>query len=187
MRITGGENRGRPLFCPEGNDTRPTSDRARAALFNVLNHASFALSFEGAFVLDLFAGTGALGLEALSHGAVSAVFVEKSAKALACLDRNIRSLGHEKAAQIINSDVLKWIDKGSDNQFDFIFLDPPYHKGLGEQVLDRLIKAQCLHNETVVIYEMGVDEGIINTSKWYVCNKKTYGAAHIQFLKPLTA
>src|SRR5205823_14568836 len=107
MRIVGGRHRGRRLLAPPGDTVRPTSDRAREALFNILSHGQFAaegIPFVGAAVLDAFAGTGALGLEALSRGAAEAVFFERDREALAILRRNIASLGENARAEILACD-----------------------------------------------------------------------------------
>lgn len=122
MRITGGEFRSRPLKAPKGSATRPTSDRVREALFSILaSRASRAGS-----VLDLYAGTGALGLEALSRGATSVVFVERSKEALAALGANVASLGVGARARVLASSVERAATRLSGERFDLVFVDPPY-------------------------------------------------------------
>src|ERR1700745_3200651 len=110
MRIVGGRHRGRRLLAPPGDTVRPTSDRAREALFNILSHGRFAaggVPFAGASVLDAFAGTGALGLEAMSRGAAEAVFIEQDREALAILRKNVAALGEGAHARIIPGDATR--------------------------------------------------------------------------------
>ena len=110
MRIIGGRHRGRRLLAPPGDTVRPTSDRAREALFNILSHGQFAaegIVFDGAAVLDAFAGTGAFGLEALSRGATEAVFFERDPEALTVLRRNVASLGESTRAHILPYDATR--------------------------------------------------------------------------------
>lgn len=149
MRITGGVHRSRELRAPKGHKTRPTADRVREALFSML---SARLSIEGARVLDLFAGTGALGLEALSRGAAHAVFVENAREALAALQENVRALGFAAASQVITQRAERAIPslKGP---FDIVFCDPPYAL-VREPELPRLLAevgAVCAPSSTIVL------------------------------------
>src|SRR5438094_769920 len=131
LRIVGGVHRGRRLVAPPGDAVRPTSDRAREALFNILSHGNFAaagLPFAGRPVLDAFAGTGALGLEALSRGASAAVFIENGRDALANLRRNIAALGEEDRAHIVAADATR--PARAAMVCATAFLDPPYRRGL---------------------------------------------------------
>ncbi len=123
MRVIGGAARGRRLAAPPGRGTRPTPDRVREALFNILGHA-----VRGAAVLDLYAGSGALAIEALSRGARSAVFVESDPAAVSCLRRNLENLGFESQGRIIKGDSLAYVRKmaSGSGSFDLIFADPPY-------------------------------------------------------------
>src|SRR5215208_1710821 len=132
LRIVGGVHRGRRLVAPLGDTVRPTSDRAREALFNILSHGRFAASglpFAGNPVLDAFAGTGALGLEALSRGAGVAVFIEMEREALAALRRNIAALGEEDSAHLVAGDATR--PPRAAMRCALAFLDPPYGSGLG--------------------------------------------------------
>ncbi len=119
MRIIGGTLGGRRLRAPRGADTRPTADRVRESLFNILG------PLDGARVLDLFAGTGALALEALSRGAASAVLVDKAAEPVRCIAENARALGVEDRARVVRADALAALSR-LPGPFDLIFLDPPY-------------------------------------------------------------
>ena len=136
MRIIGGARRGLKLADVGEGDAvahlRPTSDRVREAIFNLLINGGYGTPVQGAQVLDLFAGTGALGLEALSRGAAQATFVENGRASLALLTRNIALMRADARCTILRADVIKHSPKGS---FDLVFLDPPYGKQLGESAL----------------------------------------------------
>jgi 16S rRNA (guanine966-N2)-methyltransferase len=134
MRIIAGEWRGRPLGAPEGRATRPTSDRAREGLFSIL--ASRLGTFEGLHVADLFAGTGALGLEALSRGAAHCLFVESERSAIAALKRNIAAFGAGERAQVQTQPVE--YATPPQRPCDLVMLDPPYRSGLAEMALQRI-------------------------------------------------
>ncbi len=134
MRIIAGQWRGRALLAPAGDSTRPTSDRAREGLFSML--ASRLGSFEGLRVADLFAGTGALGLEALSRGAAHCTFIEREHSALAAIGRNIRKLGAEARTEVRPGPVERAARPRE--PFDLILMDPPYGQGLEQIALDRI-------------------------------------------------
>jgi len=134
MRIVGGKFRGRALAAPRSHDIRPTSDRLRESLFNILIH-SYDLPREGTRVLDLFAGTGALGIEALSRGAAYAVFVETGVEGRGLIRQNMETLGLNGVARILRREATDLGAAGTIAPFDLVFLDPPYGKGLGEKAL----------------------------------------------------
>src|SRR5206468_838844 len=134
MRIVGGRLRGRTLTAPKSRAIRPTTDRLRQALFNVLAHA-YGDPISGARVLDLFAGTGALGLEALSRGAAFALFVDNGAEARALLRENVAALGLGGATRIFRRDATKLGAAHPLEPFSLTFLDPPYGQGLAEKAL----------------------------------------------------
>src|SRR5712691_5057413 len=145
LRIVGGSHRGRRLVAPSGELVRPTSDRAREALFNILSHGNFAASglpFAGRPVLDAFAGTGALGLEALSRGASAAAFIESEREALGTLRRNVAMLDESERAHIVAGDATR------PPRAAFVcavaFLDPPYRSGLAPSALAALAAAGWL-------------------------------------------
>ncbi|MEQ8266387.1 MAG: 16S rRNA (guanine(966)-N(2))-methyltransferase RsmD [Parvibaculum sp.] len=138
MRIVGGVHRGRAIAAPKGDIVRPTSDRTREALFNILAHADFGdFSLEGARVLDLFAGTGALGLEALSRGASFALFVDDHAESRGAIRENLEHLGLNGNAKLYKRDATSLGPRpGSVGPaFTLLFADPPYGKGLGTAAL----------------------------------------------------
>lgn len=134
MRIVGGLHRGRALKSPSGSATRPTTDRLREALFNVLAHA-YDDAADGARVLDLFAGTGALGLEALSRGAAFALFVEDAVEPRAIIRTNVETLGLTGVTRIFRRDATKLGAMGPGEPYTLVFCDPPYGKGLAELAL----------------------------------------------------
>ncbi|MCF3641454.1 16S rRNA (guanine(966)-N(2))-methyltransferase RsmD [Rhizobium sp. TRM95111] len=134
MRIVGGEFRGRALATPKSNDIRPTSDRTRESLFNILAHA-YPESLDGSRVLDLFAGTGAVGLEALSRGARAAVFVEQGVEGRGLIQSNIEAFGLQGRARIFRRDAAALGSVGTMEPFQLLFADPPYGRVLGEKAL----------------------------------------------------
>src|SRR5689334_21694217 len=155
MRIVGGKFKGRPIAAPEGRGTRPTSDRAREAVFNVLAHAAWSTGLEERRVLDLFAGSGALGFEALSRGAAIALFVETDAAARGALRDNIEALGLFGVTRIHRRDATDLGAKpaGLGQPFDLVFLDPPYHAGLGEAALARLSAGGWITRDAIAVLE----------------------------------
>jgi len=185
MRVVGGDFRGRALVTPEGRTTRPTSDRAREAIFNVLNHAEWAPNLVGARVMDIFAGSGALGFEALSRGAAFCLFVETDEAARGAIRDNVEAFGLFGTTRVHRRDATQLGRRpGSAGEaFDLVFLDPPYHKGLGEQALDCLIEGNWLAENATIVFERGADEGDFATEVWEIVNTKIYGAAQVLFLQ----
>jgi 16S rRNA (guanine966-N2)-methyltransferase len=135
MRIVAGRFRGRQLAAPDDARTRPTSDRVRESVFNVLEHGIDGLSLEGVRVLDLFAGTGALGLEALSRGAAFCLFVEEDAAARALIRRNVEALGLGGITKVFRRDATSLGPAGNRGGFGLVFLDPPYEQDLAPRAL----------------------------------------------------
>ena len=182
MRIVGGEFRGRPLATPRSNAIRPTTDRTREALFNVLTHR-FADRLAGARVLDLFAGTGALGLEALSRGAANCLFVEESAEGRGLIRDNVETFGLQGRTKIFRRDATKLGDAGTIQPFGLLFADPPYGKGFGEQALRSareggwlVPSALCVVEETAsATFDAGADFRLID--------ERGYGETVIRLLE----
>ncbi len=182
MRVVGGEFRGRPLATPRDQSIRPTTDRAREAVFNVLEHR-FSEKLEGGRVLDLFAGTGALGLEALSRGASYAVFIEESAEGRGLIRSNVEAFGLTGRTKIFRRDATKLGEAGTIAPFGLLFADPPYGKGLGEQALQSaraggwlLPGALCVVEETAAVpFQPG--EG------FSVLDERNYGETVIRFIE----
>jgi len=187
MRIVAGSLKGRAITAPEGQNTRPTSDRARQAIFNVLEHAAWAEPLDGARVIDLYAGSGALGYEAISRGAAFALFVEIEDEARGAIRENADAWGlmgrtrvHRRSATDLG------VRPGSDGEaFDIAFLDPPYRKGLGEQTLARLLEGNWLKPGATVVFERGSDEPEIETPGYERLDARDYGAARVLFLRVL--
>jgi 16S rRNA (guanine966-N2)-methyltransferase len=186
VRIVGGRHRGRALAAPPGEGTRPTGDRARQALFNILEHGRFASSgspIADALVLDVFAGTGALGLEALSRGAGRAVFFEQMPAALKILQTNIASLGEAARAAVLAGDACQ--PPRAKETARLVFLDPPYGKGLGVKALAALADAGWIGPETLAMLEVGAGEAAAAPEGWALLDERRYGAARLLFLKLL--
>jgi 16S rRNA (guanine966-N2)-methyltransferase len=156
MRIVAGEWRGRKLAAPKGEATRPTADRARETLFNMLT--SRLGSFEGLRVADLFAGSGALGLEALSRGAAHCLFVEQDRAAVDTIRANITSLDARVRTQVEAGSVMGL--RASAQPYDLILVDPPYLSGAGEVALDRLLRLGWIGAETWIALETSAKEKI---------------------------
>jgi len=185
MRIVAGSLKGRSIVAPDGQGTRPTSDRARQAVFNVLEHAAWAEGLQGARVMDVYAGSGALGFEAISRGAAFCLFVEVDEDARGAIRENADAYGlmgrtrvHRRSATDLG------VRPGSDGEaFDLAFLDPPYRKGLGEQTLVRLLEGNWLRPGAVVVFERGSDEPEIDTPGYERLDARDYGAARVLFLR----
>lgn len=187
MRIVGGTFKGRAIAAPQGRDTRPTSDRARESVFNVLAHADWSPGVEGRRVLDLFAGSGALGLEAMSRGATFALFVETEAAARGAIRDNIEALGLFGSTRIHRRDAtdLGLKPAGLGEPFDLVFLDPPYGKHLGERALARLGEGGWITSDAIIMLEVGADEAPAIPA-FEVLDERAYGAAKVLFVKPRT-
>ncbi len=185
MRIIGGEFRGRSIAAPPGEATRPTSDRARQAVFNMLEHAPWSPGLEGRRVIDLFAGSGALGLEALSRGAVFALFVETAEAARGALRDNVEGLGLYGRARIHRRDATDLGERpaSAGPAFDLAFLDPPYAKGLGEKALAELAAGGWLAPGAVAVFERGAKEPDPETPGFELLDVRNYGAARVLILK----
>ena len=183
MRIIGGAFRGRRLASVgKGDDAahlRPTSDRVRESLFNVLMNA-YGNPIKGARVLDMFAGTGALGLEAISRGAENAVFIENGRTALRLLNENIRLCGIESQAKVLTRDATK-LPENSGARFDLVFLDPPYGKGLGELAITAAQQTGWLADNALIVWE---ESAILHLpTGLHILEQRKYGDTVISFLE----
>jgi 16S rRNA (guanine966-N2)-methyltransferase len=149
MRITGGQYKNRKLFVPEGNDVRPTSDRMRQSLFNMMKHSSWAADFDidDARVLDIFCGTGALGIEALSHGAKHCLFIDTDIHAV---QRNTAFLDNEHY-RIVKANALRFGQGAAD--INLVFIDPPYGQDLVEPAIQNLIEQNWLCHGAFIMIE----------------------------------
>ncbi|MCR4378718.1 MAG: 16S rRNA (guanine(966)-N(2))-methyltransferase RsmD [Rhodospirillales bacterium] len=181
MRIVGGKHKGRSLSAPKGLSTRPTSDRAREAIFNVLAHGVDGPGLQGAWVLDVFAGTGALGLEALSRGAAHVTFVENNRACATVLKDNIQVLGEEANTTVIERPASA-LGNPTHEAADYAFLDAPYDQGLSEPALAVLAAHGWLKPGAVVMVEVATDEPLNPPPGFALIKEKTYGAARTVFL-----
>lgn len=153
MRVIGGSARGRRLLAPKGMDTRPTSDRVKEALFGILT--AMAGPLDGCVALDLFAGTGGLGIEALSRGAERAVFVDSGREAAAVIAGNLESTRFREQGRVIRSDFRSALTvlESEKAEFGLIFIDPPYRKGLMEACLLRLAESPIVAEGAIIVAE----------------------------------
>ena len=182
MRIVGGEFRGRPLATPRSQSIRPTSDRTREAVFNVLTHR-FAEKLEGARVLDLFAGTGALGLEALSRGGAFCLFVEESAEGRGLIRTNVESFGLQGRTKIFRRDATGLGDIGTIAPFDLAFADPPYGKGLGEAALRSALRGGWLRSGALCVVEEAAGAHFAPAEGFSILDERGYGDTVIRFVE----
>jgi 16S rRNA (guanine966-N2)-methyltransferase len=184
MRIVGGRLKGRALVTPQGAATRPTSDRARESLFNVLEHAPWSRGLDGARALDLFAGSGALGLEALSRGAAFCLFVETDAAARGAIRQNIEALALFGVTRIHRRDAIDLGHKpaGLAAPFDLVFLDPPYRMGLGEKALAKLKPGGWISDDALIVFECAAEERP-ELPAFETLDERTWGAARVLFLR----
>lgn len=179
MRIISGAWRSRPLIAPKGDTTRPTADRTRETLFSMLN--SRLGSFEELAVLDLFAGSGALGLEALSRGAATCTFVEHDASALKALETNIEKLGAKAQSDIRRSSVLSL--GSAIKPFDVILMDPPYASGAGSVALDKLGRLGWFAPSAWISIETSNKEDI-DVKGFVIDTIRNVGKARLTLLRP---
>lgn len=184
MRIVGGEFRGRALIAPGGRDTRPTSDRAREAIFNVIAHAGFGTQIEDARVIDLFAGSGALGFEALSRGAVQALFVETDEQARGAIRDNAEALGLFGRARVHRRSATDLGPRPGPigDAFDLAFLDPPYGRSLGAPALAALRDGLWLKPGALVVLEEGRDDPLTEVPGFEPLDVRSWGAARVSFM-----
>lgn len=181
MRIIAGCFRGRRLKEPKDRNIRPTADRVKEAVFSIL-----AFDIHGKRVLDLFAGTGNLGLEALSRGADYSVFVDSSREALGLVRTNIMTLGLEDRSDVLLMDALKSIDYLDKNRerFDIVFIDPPYREGFYEEVINKIAKSGIMNEESIIVVEHPGDMKLeIHPDGMKVYKQKKYGNTKITIMK----
>ena len=183
MRIVGGRFRGRSLAAPTHEGTRPTSDRVREAIFNILAHGAAEIELEGARVLDLFAGTGALGLEALSRGALFCLFIEHDAQARALTRRNIEALGLTGVTKLFRRDATELGPAGKNSGFTLAFLDPPYGQGLAERALVSAAEGGWLAPGAVAVIEerKGTEVGL--PGNYAAFDQRTWGDTQALFVR----
>ncbi len=190
MRIVAGQFKGRPIGTPKTQATRPTSDRARETLFNILAHADWAPALHGARVIDLFAGSGALGLEALSRGAAFCLLVETAPAARAAIAANIHTLNVADTAQMHRRSAVDLGPRpgGLGAAFDLAFIDPPYSKGLVRPCLESLSRGKWMADTALYVVEIAARSDLkgdetVPTEGWERVGEKIIGAAKFQFLQ----
>jgi 16S rRNA (guanine966-N2)-methyltransferase len=183
MRIVAGKFRGKQLTSPEDDSIRPTGDRVRESLFNILA-SRLGPNFDGLRVLDLFAGTGALGLEALSRGASTVVFVDTGSEARGLIRDHIEAFGAGGVAKLLRRDATNLGPAGTMGPVDLVFLDPPYGRGLGEQALASLRSGGWLNPETLLVLEEGSDVTLDLPPGFTLEDRREYGAAAINIIRP---
>ena len=185
MRIVSGEFRGKAIVTPAGERTRPTSDRARQAVFNILEHAAWSPGVRHQRIIDLFSGSGALGFEALSRGAAFCLFVETDEQARGAIRQNVDAMGLFGRTRVHRRDATDLgVRPGADGPaFGLAFLDPPYGKGLGETALAKLAAGGWLADGAVVMFERGSDEPDFAVDGFEKLDARDYGAARVHFLK----
>ena len=184
MRVVGGRLRSRAIAGPKSNAVRPTSDRLREALFNILTHA-YGDPLTGARVLDLFAGTGALGIEAISRGAAYALFVDEGVEARALLRGNVEQLGLGGVTRIFRRDATKLGPAHPVEPFDLVFADPPYGKGLAEKALAAAREGGWLKPQALIVVEEAADAGFIAPQGFEELERRKYDDTEFVFLRSI--
>lgn len=181
MRVISGKSRGKKLVALEGSNTRPTLDRVKEALFNKIQ-----FKVKDAVVLDLFAGTGALGIEALSRGAKEVVFCDNVSEAIKVIKTNVENTKNLDKATIINKDYNVVLDDMSNKKFDIVFLDPPYKTSLAIQALQKIIMSNMLTEDAVAIIEtddIEKEKEISKISGIEIFDKRKYGSVWLIFIR----
>jgi 16S rRNA (guanine966-N2)-methyltransferase len=182
MRVVGGRLRGRTLQAPRSTGVRPTADRLRESLFNILMHA-YGDPVTGARVLDLFAGTGALGIEAISRGAAFALFVDQGVEARALIRANVESLGLGGVTRIFRRDATKLGGAHPLPPFSLVFLDPPYGKGLAEQALTSARAGAWLAGDALLVVEETTDARFTAPEGFVELDRRAYDDSELIFLR----
>ena len=183
MRIVGGRFKGHSIAPPHGSATRPTTDRVRESVFNILAHGIEGLELDGARVLDLFAGTGAMGLEAISRGARFCQFVDDSAEARGLVRKNADALGVIGQVKIWRRDATSLGPCAPQPGFDLVFADPPYGKGLGEKALKSLVAGEWLNPGAIVVLEEAQKADVGDIAGLALVDTRDYGDTRIRFYR----
>ena len=178
MRVIAGKFKGRTLATPSSQAVRPTSDRLRESIFNILMHAHDDV-IEGARVLDLFAGTGALGIEALSRGAAHALFVDDSTEGRGLLRENVERLGLGGVTKVFRRDATKLGPCHPHAPFSLVFCDPPYRKGLGEKALQSARQGGWFLPGALIVWEEAADAALTLPEGFTELERRTYGDTQI--------
>lgn len=179
MRVISGSAKGRKLISPVGQNVRPTLDRVKESIFNMLS-----VGITDSYVLDLFAGSGALGIEALSRGAKKAVFVDANSDSLKTVRQNIELTHFSDKSECVMRDFMTYLNETSD-KFDFIFLDPPYAADFLEPALCAIHKRQLLNDGGMVVCELDSSDSYSTFDGFEIYRDKKYGKARILLMKEL--
>jgi 16S rRNA (guanine966-N2)-methyltransferase len=183
MRIVSGTFKGQKINTPTGFDVRPTTDRIREAVFNILEHGIEEFTLSDIRAIDLFAGTGALGLEALSRGARFTLFVEENARTRGLIRGNVETLGATGKSKIFRRDATNLGEIGRIEPFGLALLDPPYGKGLGEKGLSALHKGGWLHKDAIIVMEEEKKSEIDLPQSFEEIMTRIYGNTKITFAR----
>ncbi len=181
MRIIAGNSRGSKLLAPEGNNTRPTTDRIKTTMFNVI-----AFDIPEQNVLDVFAGSGSLGFECLSRGANSATFLDIDKKAIEVINKNAEKLRVEEKSTILNKSFADFLST-TNEKFGLIFLDPPYSKGLHNEAIEFISKSDCLEDDGLIVMEISSDDDCDNLEKlgFEIYKQKEFSRTTLYYIKKL--
>ena len=182
MRVISGKARGSKLFAPSGKNVRPTADFVKENLFNIIQN-----DVRNARFLDLFSGSGAMAIEALSRGAKSATLVEASQKSLELISKNLEKTRLTETATIIKGEVPAALERLSGQKFNIIFADPPYFENLIIKTLEKLLKWDILENEGYIIIEADASENFIAPEGLKIFKEKIYGTSKLFFLERVSA
>jgi 16S rRNA (guanine966-N2)-methyltransferase len=182
MRVVGGELKGRNIVAPASSDIRPTADRLRESVFNILVHA-YDDPFQDARVLDLFAGTGALGIEAISRGAVFTLFVDNGAEARALLRNNVEALALGGVTKVYRRDATDLGPAHPMEPFSLVFLDPPYGKGLAEKALASLRDGGWLKPKALLVVEEAKSAAFVTPDGYEELERRAYDDTEFVFLE----
>jgi 16S rRNA (guanine966-N2)-methyltransferase len=186
MRIVGGKFRGRDIAGPTSGATRPTSDRVRESIFNILAHGIADFTLEEARVMDLFAGTGALGLEALSRAAKFCLFVEDDAGARGVIRNNADSCGVIGQCKIWRRDATDLGPSAPQSPYNLVFVDPPYGKGLGEKALKSLMDGGWLAAGAIVVLEEAEKAEVAGAAGLELLDQRVYGDTQVRFYRAIS-
>jgi len=185
MRIVSGKHKGKKIDYISDSTTRPTKDAVRESIFNILAHAPWCeVDIKGSTILDVFAGTGSLGLEALSRGATKGYFIEQDKAAINVCRKNIESMDMQNIAKILNFNATKLPPRPENIEVaDLVFLDPPYSKNLGEEAIVSLIKGNWVSNNTIYVLEEAKNSTINIPNNFEIIEERSYGITKIIFIK----
>ena len=184
MRIISGKAKGTKLYTLQGDNTRPTLDRVKESIFNIIQN-----QIPEATVLDLFAGSGAIGLEMLSRGAKKAILCDKSKEAIGIIKKNIQKTHMEEKVELYNIDFKECIEKVSKEKFDIIYIDPPYETNFIEKSLEKIIEKNIIQENGIIILETDDEKRIkkeIEKINVVIIDERKYGRANIIFLSKKT-